>query len=99
MDKDEKNKIEIKAYTPLMIKEGAELVYNRLGMNMNDAINMFLKETVVQNDIPFEIHSTHREELLEAIEESNQIIEDIRTGKRQPYHNLNKLFEDLDNDI
>ena len=39
---------------------------------------------------------TPSKELLEALKEGDQIIKDIKNGKRKPYNSLEELFADLD---
>ena len=43
-----------------------------------------------------EYNPTPSKELLEALEEGNQIIKDIKNGKRKPYDSPEELFADLD---
>lgn len=45
-----------------------------------------------------EYNPTPSKELLEALEEGNQIIKDIKNGKRKPYDSPEELFADLDNE-
>ena len=37
------------------IKEQAEIVLNKLGIPMSNAINIFLRQVVLQNGLPFEV--------------------------------------------
>lgn len=37
------------------LKEQAEMVLNRLGIPMSNAINIFLRQVVLQNGLPFEV--------------------------------------------
>ena len=37
------------------VKERAEVLFNELGMNMTTAINIFLKQAIRDNGIPFKI--------------------------------------------
>lgn len=37
------------------LKEQAELVFSRLGLNMTDAINIFLAQVALRNGLPFEV--------------------------------------------
>ena len=45
----------IRTRTDAYLKEQAELVFARLGLNMTDAINMFLAQVTLHNAIPFTI--------------------------------------------
>lgn len=70
------------------IKEQAEMVLNKLGIPMSNAINIFLRQVVLQNGLPFEVKITHNRPI--AIkdltpEEFNNEIEkgfnDLRAGR------------------
>ena len=45
------------------IKEQAEMVLNKLGIPMSNAINIFLRQVVLQNGLPFEVKITHNRPL------------------------------------
>lgn len=45
------------------IKERAEMVLNKLGIPMANAINIFLRQVVLQNGLPFEVKITHNRPL------------------------------------
>jgi len=40
------------------IKEQAEMVLNKLGIPMSNAVNIFLRQVVLQNGIPFDVKIT-----------------------------------------
>ena len=70
------------------IKEQAEMVLNKLGIPMSSAVNIFLRQVVMQNGLPFDVKITHNkpfafEDL--ATEELNNEIEkgfnDLRAGR------------------
>ncbi len=78
------------------IKKQANAILNDLGLNMSTAINMFLAQIIKQDGIPFEIKNPKpSKELKKSLEES----EKINSGKMesQTYHNVDELFEELDN--
>ena len=71
-----------------VIKEQAEKAVNKLGIPMSNAINIFLRQVILQNGPPFEVKITHNRPL--AIkdltpEEFNNEIEkgfnDLRAGR------------------
>ena len=37
------------------VKDAAEQIFNELGLNMTTAINIFLRQTIRSNGIPFEL--------------------------------------------
>ena len=63
------------------IKETSEKIFEDLGLNMTTAINMFLRQVIRVNGIPFEIKAnTPNKETLEAIEESIRLANDNSNG-------------------
>ena len=61
------------------LKEQAELLFSELGMNMTTALNIFVRQSVRQGKIPFEITLNRpNAETLAALRE----IEDMQSGKR-----------------
>lgn len=57
---------------------------------------MFLKRIIYERGIPFEIKEPKpSKELLEALEEGKQIIEDIKSGKRTGYTDVHQMFQDI----
>jgi len=60
------------------LKEQAESLFSELGMNMTTALNIFVRQSVRQRKIPFEITLYKpNTETLAALRE----IEDMRSGK------------------
>lgn len=45
----------IRTRTDSFLKEQAELVFSRLGINMTDAINLFLAQVTLRNALPFDV--------------------------------------------
>ncbi len=48
----------------------AEKVFSRLGLKMSDAINIFIAQVEIRNDLPFSV-STKPERLVSDIEQAN----------------------------
>ena len=72
----------------------AEIMFNELGLNMTTAINMFLRSTIREHGIPFELKlDIPNETTLEAIKEGKKLINDPKTKR---YSNLEDLKADLD---
>jgi len=60
--------------TDKAIKEQAEQIFNELGLNMTTAINMFLRTTIRERGIPFELKLNIPNETTEgAIEEGRKV--------------------------
>lgn len=78
-------------------KELATSILKDLGLNMSTFINMAIKQVIKKDGLPFEVsNSKPSKELLEALEEGEKIIQEIKNGKRQGYNNMNDLIHSLD---
>ena len=53
--KSQKDKVTLTITVDPETKEAAERVCEELGLSLNDAINVFLKQVVIQKSIPFPI--------------------------------------------
>lgn len=81
------------------VKEEATSILKDLGLNMSTFINMALAQVIKRNGVPFEVtNPTPSKELLEALQEGEQIIQDIKNGKRKGYNNMNDLLKALNED-
>ena len=58
------------------VKAAAEAIFEELGMNMTTAVNIFLRQTIRENGIPFEVKLTPNKKTAEAIEEGRRIAHD-----------------------
>ena len=76
------------------LKKTADTLLNELGLNMSSAINIYLKQIVRENGIPFEI------KLDKPNAETLQAMQDVREGKNLhgPFNSLSELMEDLNAD-
>ena len=75
------------------LKKKADILYNRLGLNMSTAINMFLRESVRTNSLPLTLRLDEpNEDTLKAIEEGKKIIKDKNT---KGYNNIKDLRKKL----
>ena len=75
------------------VKETSEKVFEDLGLNMTTAINMFLRQVIRVNGIPFEIKGdVPNKETIEAIEESIKLAKDNTKG----YSNVEDLKKALE---
>ena len=75
------------------IKNQAELIFLELGLNMTTAINMFLRTTIRENGIPFNLKlEIPNNTTIAAIKEGKKIAHDEKvTG----YSDINDLREAL----
>lgn len=61
---------------------------------MTTYFNMAIKQLIKRGGIPFEISNPRpNRELLEALEEGEQIIQEIKEGKRKGYRNVNEMMK------
>lgn len=75
------------------LKKEAEKLFNDLGINMSSAINVFLKQSVREQKIPFEIRKEYPNYDTDmAIAETNSTdYNDYKT-----YDSVDELFKELD---
>ena len=74
------------------VKRKAEAIFSEIGMNMTTAINIFLKQAIRENGIPFELKINQPNyDTLEAINEGEKI---IKEGKAR-FSNADEMFADL----
>ena len=77
------------------VKEQAEKIFNELGMNMSTAVNVFLKTTIRENGIPFELKlDTPNAMTAQAIEEGRKIAMDPKAKGYTSIDDLRKALED-----
>lgn len=76
------------------VKLAAEKIFEALGLNMTTAVNMFLRQTIRENGIPFELKlSVPNDTTLAAIEEGRKLAHD-KTAKG--YSSMDDLRAALD---
>ena len=72
------------------IKNQAEQLFSELGMNMTTAVNIFLRQSVRQQRIPFELKlDVPNAETRAAMEEAERL---IKNGKGKQYSSAKELF-------
>ena len=80
-------------------KEQVTNILKDLGLNMNTFINMTIKQVIKKDGLPFEVSNPKpNKDLLEALEEGEKIIQEVRDGKRQGYNNVNEMMKAILND-
>ena len=63
--------------TDKAVKDQAEAIFNKLGFNMTTAVNMFLRATIRENGIPFDLRlDVPNEATASAIEEGRRLVAD-----------------------
>lgn len=74
-------------------KQAVELLEG-LGLNLSDAVNMFLKQVVLRNGIPFDVkYPEFKPEVVEAMEEARKISRDPDV---KGYSDIDELFKELE---
>ena len=70
------------------LKEGASRALAECGLNLSDAIRLFLRQVVVQNGLPFEVKVPNA---------VTRAAMDEASGKSLPrFDSVNELFHDLE---
>ena len=76
------------------IKEAAEKIYSSLGLNMTTAINMFLRASIRESGIPFDLKlDIPDDETIKAIEEGRMIAKDTNAKSYDNMDDLRKALE------
>jgi DNA-damage-inducible protein J len=76
------------------IKKQAQELFAQLGMDLSTAINIFLRQSLRQHSIPFEITTdVPNKETIEAIAEIQRMKKNSAIGKT--YDDVDAMFEDL----
>lgn len=76
------------------IKEAAEKIYSSLGLNMTTAINMFLRASIRESGIPFDLKlNVPSDETIKAIEEGRMIAKDKSVRAYDNMDDLRKALE------
>lgn len=80
--------------TDKAIKDQAEMIFNELGLNMTTAVNMFLRATIREHGIPFELKlEVPDDTTATAIEEGKKMLNDPSAPR---YSSMDTLKAALD---
>ncbi len=73
------------------VKEEAEKLFSKIGMNMSTAMNVFLRQSIRYGGIPFEIRINEPNEI------TRNAIEDVENKRNlsKSFDNIEALMEDL----
>ena len=72
------------------VKEQAQLVFNHLGMDMTTAINIFLRQAIQYQGLPFDVRLDENRKLLEVLTDFDQ-----NRNMSQSFESVSDLMEDL----
>ena len=72
------------------VKEQAQQVFNSLGMDMTTAINIFLRQAIQYQGLPFDVRLDESRKLVEVLADLDQ-----NRNMSQSFVSLSDLMEDL----
>lgn len=72
------------------VKEQAQQVFSNLGMNMTTAINIFLRQAIQYQGLPFDVRLDENRKLLQALTDLDQ-----NRNMSQSFESVSDLMEDL----
>ena len=75
-------------------KKAATELLNDLGLDLSSAVNIFLKQVVLQGGLPFQVkYPQYKQEVLEAMEEAKTI---SRNPETKSYGSFVEALEDME---
>ena len=80
------------------IKAKAEKTFAVFGLNLSEAINVFLHTAVLRHGFPFELREPRlNSDVLQAMEETEQLLIEYANGTRKPkpYTNAHDLLQEI----
>ena len=78
-------------------KMRADVLFKALGLTTNAAINMFIKQCIRTQGLPFTpTLEKPNDKLKKALEESDEILEEIKNGERKGHKDTKSLFKSVD---
>lgn len=72
------------------VKEQAQQVFSNLGMDMTTAINIFLRQAIQYQGLPFDVRLDENRKLLEVLTDLDQ-----KRNMSQSFESVSDLMEDL----
>ena len=72
------------------VKEQAQQVFSNLGMDMTTAINIFLRQAIQYQGLPFDVRLDENRKLLEVLTDFDQ-----NRNMSQSFESVSDLMEDL----
>jgi DNA-damage-inducible protein J len=72
------------------LKENATRILASCGLNVSDAVRLFLRQVVVQNGLPFEVKAPN------AV--TRAAMEEANSGNLPRFESVQELFDDLEKD-
>ena len=72
------------------VKEQAQQVFNHLGMDMTTAINIFLRQAIQYQGLPFDVRLDENQKLLQVLTDVDQ-----NRNMSQSFESVSDLMEDF----
>ena len=72
------------------VKEQAQQVFNHLGMDMTTAINIFLRQAIQYQGLPFDVRLDENQKLFQVLTDVDQ-----NRNMSQSFESVSDLMEDL----
>ena len=72
------------------VKEQAQQVFNHLGLDMTTAINIFLRQAIQYQGLPFDVRLDENRKLLQVLTDLDQ-----NRNMSQSFESVSDLMEDL----
>jgi DNA-damage-inducible protein J len=72
-------------------KERVELLFSSLGLDLSSAIKIFINQSLICGDIPFNIKDIPNADTLKAMQETDE----IQQSKKSRFNNINEMFKKL----
>lgn len=72
------------------VKEQAQQVFSNLGMDMTTAINIFLRQAIQYQGLPFDVRLDENRKLIQALTDLDQ-----NRNMSQSFESVSDLMEDL----
>ncbi len=69
------------------IKRDAEQIIKEMGMTISDAHELFYRQIIAHQGLPFELHVPNKETI--------QAMQEARDGKGKKYSSVQEMFDDL----
>lgn len=80
------------------LHEQANALFNELGLDITTATRLFLKQSLRENGLPFDlkIHTNYKldDELMQSLQEAEDM---IKYGTGKVFHSLDELWVDCEN--
>ncbi len=77
------------------LKEQAQALFNFLGLDMTTAINLFLRQSVLTDSLPFSISARPNEDTIRAMCEAELLLKDKNTKQ---YSSFKELLQEVENE-